>query len=42
MPESPGFRTSFESEGVDVCQTLLASARQHFYPNFPLIQDKLS
>ena len=42
MPESSCFRTSFDSERVHKCQILLKPALQDFYPNFPLIQDKLS
>ena len=40
-PESSCFRTPFESQRVQGCQTLLKPARQHFYPTFPLIRDKL-
>ena len=42
MPESFCFRTPFESQSVHGSQTQLKSARQHFYPNFLLIQSKLS
>ena len=42
MPKSSCFRTSFRSQRVHLCKTLLKSARQHFYPTFPLMQDKLS
>ena len=36
------FRRPFESQIVRTSQTLLKSARNCFYPNFPLIEDKLS
>ena len=42
MPESSCFRTPFRNQRVNASQTLLKSARQHFYPNFTLISDKLS
>ena len=42
MPKSSCLRTNFESERVHGCQTFLKRARQDFYPNFSLIQDKLS
>ena len=42
MPKSSCFRTPFRSQRVHLCKTLLKSARQHFYPTFPLMQDKLS
>ena len=42
IPEGSWFRTPFESQRVHVSQTLPKSARQHFYPNFPLTMDKLS
>ena len=42
MPESSCFRTLFRSQSVDGCQTLLKFFWQHLYPNFPLIQDRLS
>ena len=41
MPETSCFRTPFRSQGVHVSQTLLKSARQHFYPNSPIMGDKL-
>ena len=40
--ESSCFRTFFQSQRVHVSQAILKSARQHFYPNFPLRQEKLS
>ena len=36
IPESSCFRTPFYSQCVHVSQTLLKTAPQHFYPNFPL------
>ena len=42
MAESSYFRRPFPIQSVDGSQTLLKSARQHLYPNFPLIEDKLS
>ena len=42
MPKSSCFRTPFQSQRVNESQTLLKSARQHFHPNFPLIQEKVS
>ena len=42
MPESSSFRTSLKSQRVHGCKTLLKLSRQHFHPNFPLSQDKLS
>ena len=42
MSESSCFGTPFEIQRVHVSQTLLKSARQHFYPNFPLTTDILS
>ena len=42
MPKSSCFRTPFGSQSVRVSQTLVKSARNRFYPIFPLIQDKLS
>ena len=41
MLESACFRIPFPSPSVRGSQTLLKSARQHFYPNFPLNQEKL-
>ena len=40
--ESSCFGTPFESQRVHGSQTLLKLTWQHFYPNFSLIQDKLS
>ena len=42
MLESWCFRISFESQRVHRSKTLLKPALQHFYPDFLLIQDKLS
>ena len=42
MSESPFFRTPLGKQRVHGSQTLAKSARWHFYPNFSLIQDKLS
>ena len=42
MPEILCFRTVFQSQIVNGSQTLLKAARQHVYPNFPLIEDTLS
>ena len=42
MPESSCFRTPFWGQRVNGSQTLLKSTRQCFYPNFPLISEKLS
>ena len=42
MPKSYCFRTAFANKLVQRSQTLLNSAWQHFYPNFPLMQDKLN
>ena len=42
VPKSNCFRTHFGSERVHGSQTLHKSPWQHFYPNFQLIQDKLS
>ena len=42
MSQSSCFRTRFLTQSVDVSQTLLKSPRQHFYPNFQLIENKLS
>ena len=41
MPESSCFRTPFKIQRVQGCQTLLKPARQHFYPTFLVIHDKL-
>ena len=41
MPESC-FRTPFRIQRLKGSQTLLKSARQRFYPNFPLISNKFS
>ena len=42
ISESSCFRTPFEIQRVHGSQTLLKYAQQHFYPNFPLIQDNVS
>ena len=42
MPKRSCFRTAFGSQGFHELETLLKSAWQDFYPNFPLILDKLS
>ena len=42
MPKSSCFRTPFGSQSVRGSQGVLKSGRDCFYPNFPLIQDKLS
>ena len=42
MPQSPCFRTPFESQGVHVSQILMKLALQVFYSNFLLILEKLS
>ena len=42
MPKSSSFKTPSCSQRVHRSQTLLKSARRHFYPNLPLIQDELS
>ena len=42
MFERSCFRTLFRSYSVSGSQTLLKPERQHFYPNFPLLSDKLS
>ena len=42
MTESSCFKKPFEILHVHGSQTLLKPALQHFYPNFPLIQKKLS
>ena len=34
------FRTPFDNQPVKVCQTLLKSARQHFYHILPSLQAK--
>ena len=39
---NPGFRAPFGTERVKRSQTVLRSARQHFYANFPLISKRLS
>ena len=40
MPRRSCFRTPFDSKCVHRSQTLLEPALQHFYPNYPLIQEK--
>ena len=42
MPKISHFRTPFESQRVHGYQTLLKRPCQHFYQNFPSIQDALS
>ena len=42
MSKSNCFTTTFSREQIHGSQTLLKSAWQHFYPNLPSIQDKLS
>ena len=42
MPKSSCFRTPFGSQSIRGTQGLLKSGRDCFYPNFSLIQDKLS
>ena len=42
IPKRSSFTTPFGSQSVRGSQTLLKSPRNRFYPNFPLIQDKLS
>ena len=42
MPVSSSLRTLLASKRVHGSQTLREPAPQHFHPNFPLIQDKLS
>ena len=42
MFERSCFKTPFQSKRVHVSQTLLKSARQDFYCNFPLKKDKLT
>ena len=41
-PKSSCFGTRFGSQSVLQSQTLLKSARHTFYPNFSLIEEKLS
>ena len=41
MPESCCFRTTFEGKRVKGSETLLKSARQHFYANVSFISDKV-
>ena len=41
MPKSNCFRTPFASEREHESQTLLKYYWQHFYRNFPIIQNKL-
>ena len=42
MPEGYCSKTPFGRKRVHGSQTLMESARQHFYFNFPLLLDKLS
>ena len=42
IPVNSCLRTPFDSKRVQGSETLLEPALQHFYPNFPSIQDKLS
>ena len=42
MPKNSRFRTPLEGKQVYGLQSLLKSARQHFYSNFQLSQNKLS
>ena len=42
VAESSCFRTLFGNQRVHGSQTLTKCARRHFYPNFPLIWDKVS
>ena len=42
MPESSYFRTPFESQRVHGYYTLPERPWQHFYQNFPFMQDTLS
>ena len=42
MQNSSCFRAPLKSEGGHGSQTLLKPVREHFYRNFPLVQDKLS
>ena len=42
IPENSSFGTLFGSQIVDWCQRPLKSVWQHLYPNFPLIQDRLT
>ena len=42
MPTSSCFRAGFKSELVHESQTLLISAGDKFYPNFPLLREKPS
>ena len=42
MLESSCFETPFSSQRVNGSKTILKFGRQHFYPNFQLISDKLS
>ena len=41
MPVRSSFRTPFASKRVHGSQILLEHALQRFFPNFPLIQDKV-
>ena len=42
LPKTSCFRTHFGNQRLRGSQAQLKSARHCFYPNFPLIQDKLS
>ena len=42
MPQSYSLRTPFGSQRVQLSQTLLKSARQHFYHNLTLTKHKMS
>ena len=42
IPESSCFRRPFHSQHVHLSQTLLKSAQQHFYSNFPLTWERLT
>ena len=42
IPNSSRFRATLKSERVHESKTLVKSARDNFYPNFLLFQDKLS
>ena len=42
MPVSSCFRTPFANKRIHGTQTLLEHALQRFYPNFPLLYEKVS